>query len=181
MQAKQYQKASQTFYTLCKLYNRWKVKNNGRVAASAEPHAEASNVLTIDFGTDDYILTKANYSECLWRNGQLKHAIAKFESTKRQIEGEIVYENPVLFVDVCYKLGCCWLEHAKQRSLQETAESKKQMMTAALDNFESALCLINRMGDADAQISQKTKSKICLNIGLIRSHFETPMEAVIML
>lgn len=54
-------------------------------------------------------------------------------------------------------------------------------MTAAMDNFESALCLINRMSDADEQISLKVKSKICLNIGLIRSHFDNPMEAIIML
>ena len=50
-----------------------------------------------------------------------------------------------------------------------------------MDNFESALCLINRMSDADEQISLKVKSKICLNIGLIRSHFGSSMEAIIML
>ena len=55
------------------------------------------------------------------------------------------------------------------------------MQTAAMDNFESALCLINRMGDADEQISLRVKSKICLSIGLIRSQFESPMEAIIML
>ena len=124
MQAKQFKRASQTFYTLCKVYNRWKVKNTGRVAAQNLAHAD-SKAFNIDFGTDDYIQTKANYSECLWRNGQLKHAIAKFESTKRQIENEIVYENPVLFVNVCYKLGSCWLEQAKQSGPREEGTTKK--------------------------------------------------------
>lgn len=111
----------------------------------------------------------------------MKHAIAKFESTKRQIENEIVYENPVLFVNVCYKLGSCWLQQAKDSGLSADDPARQSMMTAAMDNFESALCLINRMSDADAQISLKVKSKICLNIGLIRSHFDSPMEAIIML
>lgn len=180
VQAKNYQRASQAFYTLCKVYNRWKVKQTGRIIPENFAPAN-SKAAVIEFGTDDYILAKANYSTCLWFNGQLKHAIQKFESTKRQIENEIVYENPALFINVCYKLGCCWLEQAKQKGPSQEAENRNQMMTAAMDNFESALCLINRMNDQEQQISLKVKSKICLNIALIRSNFDSPMEAVIML
>jgi len=55
------------------------------------------------------------------------------------------------------------------------------MYNSALDNFESSLCLINRMSEADAQISFKVKGKICLNIGLIRAQFDSPQEAIVML
>jgi len=80
------------------------------VAAANHPHSDPRAASTnLEFGTDDYIQVKANYAECLWKMGQMDHAIAKFESTKRQIENEIVYENPLLFVNVCNQLGNCWL------------------------------------------------------------------------
>jgi hypothetical protein len=33
--------------------------------------------------------------------GQLQPAIEKFESTKQQIEAEVIYDNPTVFVNVC--------------------------------------------------------------------------------
>ena len=93
--------------------------------------------------------------------GQIDHAINKFESTKKQIENEIVYENPYLFIELCTQLANCWLKKAKEKFNFEINDlcrsepyegSKKEMIISALDNFESALCLINRV---EGQIDNK--------------------------
>ena len=63
--------------------------------------------------------------------GQTQDAINKFESTKTQIENEIIYDNPLVFVNVCNQLANCYL--------------LAQNLPQALDNFESSLCVINRM------------------------------------
>jgi len=41
--------------------------------------------------------------------GQVRHAIEKFENVKKSIESEIVYDDPMLFVNVCNQLGNCYL------------------------------------------------------------------------
>ena len=84
-----FKRANKVFYSLCKNYNLWKVKNQNKV-----PHP-------FEFGVDEYIRVKASYAECLMNLGQLQHAIDKFENTKKSVENEIVYENPLLFVNVC--------------------------------------------------------------------------------
>ena len=63
--------------------------------------APSNPPLTHEFGVDEYIRTKANYAECLMNLGQLQHAIDKFENAKKCVENEIVYENPMLFINVC--------------------------------------------------------------------------------
>lgn len=45
----------------------------------------------LSFGADDYVWVKLAYATCLMKLGQYGHAVTKFESTKRQIEAEIVY------------------------------------------------------------------------------------------
>lgn len=72
-----------------------------------------------EFGVDEYIRTKASYAECLMNVGQIQHAIDKFENAKRSIENEIVYENPMLFVNVCNQLGNCYLIGAQHGSKAE--------------------------------------------------------------
>jgi len=47
-----------------------------------------------EFGMDEQIESKAAWAECLMQTGELDKAIQKFESTKCEIENEIVYENP---------------------------------------------------------------------------------------
>ena len=85
--------------------------------------------------------------------GQIPDAITKFESTKTQIENEIIYDNPLIFINVCNQLANCYLVG--------------ENLPKALDNFESSLCVINRLDQA--QISHKMVGKICLNIAMIRS------------
>ena len=46
--------------------------------------------------------------------GQYNHAVTKFESTKRQIEAEIVYQRPTIFVEACISLGYCLLDRLQQ-------------------------------------------------------------------
>lgn len=107
----EYKKAAKVFYSICKCYNQWKVTKRKEVEARdprPSPH---------EFGVDEYIRTKASYAECLMNLGQIQHAIDKFENAKRAIENEIVYENPMLFVNVCNQLGNCYLigvQHANK-------------------------------------------------------------------
>ena len=101
MATKDFKKASLIFYQVCKLYNRWKVNNQTQLPE------QDSNVT--EFGVDDYIRSKASYAESLMNLGELKHAIEKFENAKKSIENEIVYENPMLFVNICNQLGNCYL------------------------------------------------------------------------
>lgn len=64
----------------------------------------------LDFGIDDYVWVKLAYATCLMKLGQFNHAVTKFESTKRQIEAEIVYQRPTIFVEACISLGYCLLD-----------------------------------------------------------------------
>ena len=92
MMVREFRKAGRCFYTLCKVYN--------KIKADLDKDR---------FSGDDYIRAKAGYAECLMNMGQMKDAINKFENTKRAIENEIVYENPLLFVNVCNLLGNCYM------------------------------------------------------------------------
>ena len=117
--------ANETFYTVCKVYNRWKINE--------EENNEAANEAkeSVEFGVDDYIRAKADYAESLMYLGNVDQAIDKFENVKKSILKEIVYDNPMVFVNVCNQLGNCFL--AKNFSRQ------------ALENFELSLCMINKL------------------------------------
>lgn len=104
---KEYKKASKVFYSISKFYNQWKVSDK-KALAEDEIHPSRH-----EFGIDEYIRIKASYAECLMNVGQIQHAIDKFENAKRSIENEIVYENPMLFVNVCNQLGNCYLMAAQ--------------------------------------------------------------------
>jgi tetratricopeptide (TPR) repeat protein len=122
--AKEYSDAAQTFYQVCKVYNRWKINNQ---IDTALPDAQDS----IEFGVDDYIRAKASYAESLMNMGQIDQAIDKFENVKRSILNEIVYDNPLVFVNVCNQLGNCFLA--------------KKFQKQALENFELSLSMINAL------------------------------------
>ena len=53
---KQFKKASEVFYNICKLFNKWKTKSST---------ARRSPIHSHEFGVDEYIRTKASYAECL--------------------------------------------------------------------------------------------------------------------
>lgn len=86
-----------------------KVKNQLKF----KEQAKKENPEMHEFGVDEYIRTKASYAECIMNLGQTQHAIDKFENVKKAVESEIVYENPLLFVNVCNQLGNCYLQLAQ--------------------------------------------------------------------
>ena len=112
--------AREAYYLCAKVYNRWKV-NNEAVLANDEAELVESPI-PLEFGVDDYIALKAAYAEAIMNDGDIDQALDKFENVKRNIETEIVYENPYLFVNVCNQLANCYL--------------LKSRMKMALENFE---------------------------------------------
>ena len=60
-------------------------------------------------------------------------AIQKFENAKFSIENEIVYENPMVYVNICNQLANCYLL------------IKNKDLDKALENFELSLCMIYKM------------------------------------
>lgn len=111
--------------------------------------------------------------------GDIDHAIDKFQNVKKTIENEIIYENPMLYVNVCNQLGNCFL--------------LKQNLKRAVSHFEISLSMINKLQSEkiaeagmkpDAEnfdkISPLIISKICLNIAIIRSQMGNHQEAVFM-
>ena len=80
----------------------------------------------------------------------------------------------------------------------EHGSEKRSILNLALDNFESALCLLDRLqpdtiGTSASQMlsasptsdqdltSLETRCNLCMNIALIRAHFSDNDEAVIMM
>lgn len=86
------------FYDVCKIYNRWKINNR---TLQEIQDLDPSEARIFEFGVDDYIKAKANYAESIMNCGEIDHAIDKFENTKATIENEIIYENPMIYVNVC--------------------------------------------------------------------------------
>lgn len=166
LQTKEYVKANDTFYLICKLYNRWKINNE---AAARMPEGQAS----VEFGVDDYIRAKASYAECLMNLGEVDHAIDKFENVKKSILKEIVYDNPLVYVNVCNLLGNCYLA--------------KNYSRPALENFEQSITMIAKLQEdkdcvdqLNAEVSPLVAAKICLNIALIRAELGDLIESVFM-
>mmetsp|Transcript_40874 Transcript_40874/g.62294 ORF Transcript_40874/g.62294 Transcript_40874/m.62294 type:complete len:245 (+) Transcript_40874:501-1235(+) len=160
-----FDKAKSTYFILCKIFNRWKVNNRAYEMADEE-----SDLVVAEFGIDDYIRAKAGYAEAIMNLGEVDHAIEKLENAKQSIENEIVYENPMLFINICHQLGTCYLQESRRKSLDR-----------ALDNYELALVMINEAEQENKRqtrpqisryiepISPMVVAKICLNIALIRS------------
>ena len=70
---------------------------------------DADHTSIYEFGNDDYIKAKAGYAESLMMVGENDNAIDKFENTKKTIENEIIYENPMIYVNLCNQLANCYL------------------------------------------------------------------------
>ena len=76
----------------------------------------------LEFGIDEYIKARAGLSECYMNSGKYDLAIQKFEGVKRRIQSEIVFDKPIMFINICNQLGNCFL--------------KVQNLQAARENFE---------------------------------------------
>lgn len=162
--------------------------------------------MPLNFGADDYVWVKLAYATCLMKLGQYTHAVTKFESTKRQIEAEIVYQRPTIFIEACISLGYCLLDRLQQEGFTlndlvgatpDDGSTLYTQLTEALDNFESALCLIERLntegwdevinhrsfetGQYGKFDSENLRGQICMNIALIRAHLSHTEQAIVML
>lgn len=129
---------------MTRLYERWQ-GNTYSQTHGLEHHTKK------EFSNDDYIQLRANEAECLLNCGKVFDAIEKFEKVKKDINQEVVFDQPLLYINVCNQLGNCYLRVDDQNK--------------ALDNFESSLCLINKGGDG--LVSDHIIAKICSNIALI--------------
>ena len=59
------------------------------------------NGSALEFGVDDYIKARAGLAECLMNSDRTEQAIQKFEGVKRKIESEVVFDKPILFINIC--------------------------------------------------------------------------------
>ena len=109
----------------------------------------------LEFGVDDYIKARAGLAECLMNSNRTEEAIQKFESVKRKIEQEVVFDKPVLFINICNQLGNCYL--------------RINDLSAARDNFEQSIRLIGKVDGSSDRVSEVIVSKIYLNLGVIAS------------
>ena len=55
----------------------------------------------LEFGIDDYIKARAGLAECYMNSGKTEIAISKFLGVKRKIQSEIVFDKPIMFINVC--------------------------------------------------------------------------------
>lgn len=72
---------------------------------------------------------------------------------KTKIEAEIVFDKPILFINICNQLGNCYL--------------KAGDIKAAKDTFEQSLRLIQKLDSTADKISDDIVAKIYLNLGII--------------
>ena len=86
------------------------------------------NSSSLEFGVDDYIKARAGLAECLMNCERFDDAVYKFEGVKKKIEAEVVFDKPILFINVCNQLGNCYLRVGN--------------LMAAKENFEQSLRLI---------------------------------------
>ena len=53
------------------------------------------------FGNDEYIKAWVNLAECLMHMNQHEKAAEKYETVKRRIQGEVVFDKPVMLINTC--------------------------------------------------------------------------------
>ena len=132
--------------------------------------------------------------------------MTKFESTKRTIEADLVYTHPQIIIEACISLGYCTLDRLQEEGFAlndvsapapDTDKTLAMHLKEALDNFESALCVIERLnqegwdavhnhrsfdtgqyGDFD---SENLRGQVCMNIALIRAHLGHTEQAIVMM
>lgn len=102
-----------------------------------------------EFGKDDYLTAKSYEAESLMYIGKIYDATDKFEAVKNEISKELVFDRPLIYVNVCNQLGNCYM--------------KCDYLDQALDNYQTSLYLISKLEDKE-QIDELIKAKICQNI-----------------
>ena len=128
-----FEKAAHTFNQVCHLYNHWVGRKNlkekgsmlnlsAAIAVDLDSLVQRLDNSALEFGIDEYIKARAGLSECYMNSGKYDLAIQKFEGVKRRIQSEIVFDKPIMFINICNQLGNCFL--------------KVQNLQAARENFE---------------------------------------------
>ena len=80
------------------------------------------NTSSLEFGVDDYIKARAGLAECLMNEDRTADAIQKFEGVKRKIEAEVIFDKPILFINICNQLGNCYLKGGSLDAAKENFE-----------------------------------------------------------
>jgi len=83
---------------------------------------------------------------------------------KRRIQAEIVFDKPVMLINVCNQLGNCYLRINCDRNARE--------------NFENSLVLIDKLSGTSEKVSNEVISAIYLNLGAISSSQGNSEEAL---
>lgn len=89
----EYGKAKQVLSKLLAVHKKWKscTYSDGILPVYKEN----------EFVMDDYVFAKATYAESLMALGNFKEAIQEFEHTKAKIQKELIFENHLLYVNIC--------------------------------------------------------------------------------
>ena len=114
-----YARGAKAFNLTCHLYNNWNFQTDATDIAQSDDAIMSEdeeylmrklNGSALEFGVDDYIKAWAGLAECLMNSGLIEEALIKFEHVKQKIENEIVFDKPILFINVCNQLGNCYLK-----------------------------------------------------------------------
>jgi len=92
-------KAVEVLTLVCKLYNKWKVVKR-EDPNYEKPKSSGKLMSAYEFGIDDSIKVRASLAECLMNCGRNEDAIEKFESVKKCVLQEVVFDKPVLMVNI---------------------------------------------------------------------------------
>ena len=157
---------------MCHLYNYWdfQTKNGPIEDEDAELSPDEAHLMrklnssALEFGVDDYIKARAGLAECLMNCNKLPEAISKFEGVKKKIESEVVFDKPILFINICNQLGNCYL--------------KAGNLVAAKENFEQSLRLIQKVENTADKIGDDIVAKIYLNLGIISTSCNLHQQAL---
>ncbi|CDW82633.1 tpr domain containing protein [Stylonychia lemnae] len=141
-----FSKAVLVLSDISRLYERWR---SNQYSINLE---DESYHVKNEFGIDDFIEVRSCEAECLMQLGKIFDAVEKFEWVKSEIDKEIVFDKPLIYINICNQLGNCYLK---------TNNSSK-----ALENFEASMLLISKLEDK-SQVNELIISKICQNIALI--------------
>lgn len=117
------------------------------------------------FGSDEYLKVWVNLAECLMRTNQFEKAAEKYETVKKRIQAEVVFDKPIMLINTCNQLGNCYL--------------RLNLDNKARENFEQSLLLIEKIDGTSEKIGNSVLSAIYLNLGAIASQQECPEEAIL--
>lgn len=135
-----------------KNYNRW-LNNTGIPSAQVLPIRLPKE--TFSFGTDEYLKVLACIAECLSHKGHYTEAIKKFESVKHKILSEVVFDKPILLINILCQMGNC---HLKLDSLRQ-----------ARTLYTEALGLVQKLEFTSERVKPDLVSTIYLNMAAISS------------